>query len=55
MKKQITVENIMETFEVGYTAAKYAYAYYKKWMKYGEKDYLEYETKMLEQLGIDIS
>ncbi len=41
-------EEISEAFNLSYEAAYYAYSYYLKWLQYGEKDYTEYETRLLQ-------
>lgn len=38
---------IAEVFDISYEAAYYAYLYYEKWLKYGEKDYTDYEITTL--------
>ncbi|MEE3393494.1 MAG: ImmA/IrrE family metallo-endopeptidase [Lachnospiraceae bacterium] len=47
--------NIMNTFDIGYEAAMFAVGYYRKWLRYGEKDYVSYETQILEQLEVDVA
>ena len=53
MKKEKTTENVMEAFDIGYMAACYALQYYRKRMKYGEREYVSYEIQILEQLEIE--
>ena len=48
MLKPITQDAIEEKFCISHEAARYAFAYYNNWLKYGEIDYTEYEMKMLE-------
>lgn len=48
MLEPINVETIMLTFDISYQAAKIAYDYYLNWLNYGDSDYTDYETKMLE-------
>lgn len=48
MLKPITQDAIEEIFCISHEAAKYAFLYYENWLKYGERDYTEYEVKMLE-------
>jgi hypothetical protein len=55
MKKEQTTENVMEAFDIGYMAACYALQYYRKWMKYGKTDYVDYEIKIMDQLEIEIA
>jgi len=55
MKKEQTTENVMEAFDIGYMAACYALQYYRKWMKYGEREYVSYEIQILEQLEIEVA
>ena len=42
-------ESIVQVFEISYEAARYAYHYYKKWLRhgYGESDYTDYERQIL--------
>lgn len=55
MKKEKTTENVMEAFDIGYMAACYALQYYRKRMKYGEREYVSYEIQILEQLEIGVA
>ena len=55
MKKEKTTENVMEAFDIGYMAACYALQYYRKRMKYGEREYVSYEIQILEQLEIEVA
>ncbi len=48
MSCPINPDTIMNTFDISHQAAVNAFDYYKKWLKYGESDYTDYETKMLE-------
>lgn len=50
MEKQITIDNIMSTFQIGYEAASYAYRYYHQWKEYGADEYLDYEKQILSQI-----
>lgn len=43
-----TVDEIKSEFMISYQAASYALSYYKKWKKYGEKEYTNYELNMIE-------
>lgn len=52
MKTEINVESIMQTFDISYEAAAYAYKYYKNWLLFGERDYTEYELKMLRLFSV---
>ena len=47
MPQPINPDTIMVTFNISYQAAKNAFNYYQKWLKYGESNYTDYETKML--------
>lgn len=38
------IENI---FHISYEAATYAFSYYYKWLVYGNKNYTDYEIKLL--------
>lgn len=49
---EITVENIVQLFDVSYQAAEFAYKYYWNWYNYGGDAYTEYELKMIEQFKI---
>lgn len=55
MKIEQTAENIMDTFDIGYSAACYALQYYRKWMRYGKRYYVSYEIQILEQLEIEVA
>ncbi len=55
MKKEQTTENVMEAFDIGYMAACYALQYYRKRIKYGKTDYVDYEIKIMDQLEIEIA
>lgn len=55
MKKEKTTENVMEAFDIGYMAACYALQYYRKRMKYGEREYVSCEIQILEQLEIEVA
>ena len=55
MKKEQTIENVMESFDIGYMAASYALQYYRKWIKYGKTDYVDYEIKIMDQLEIEVA
>lgn len=48
----INAESIMEVFDISYQAARYAYQYYQSWLRFGGRDYTEYELKMLELFKI---
>lgn len=50
--QNITIEIIMEKFDISYQAAVYAYGYYLNWLRFGERDYTSYEIKMLDQVLI---
>lgn len=55
MRKEQTTENVMEAFDIGYKASCYALQYYRKWMKYGKREYVSYEIQILEQLEIEVA
>lgn len=55
MQKEKTVENIMVSFDIGYMAASYALQYYRKWIKYGKTDYVDYEIKIINQLESNVA
>ena len=40
-------ESISQMFEISYEAACYAYSYYKKWLRFGDSDYTDYECQLL--------
>lgn len=40
-------ESISQIFEISYEAACYAYDYYKKWLRFGDSDYTDYECQLL--------
>lgn len=40
--------DIADIFEVSFEAARYAYYYYQKWLKYGSPDYTDYEITLLD-------
>ena len=48
------VENIMNTFDIGYKAACIALDNHKKRFAYGRKDYTDYEMQILNQLEVEI-
>lgn len=41
--KTLEVDEIADFFDISYQAAAIALTYYKKWLKYGERDYTDYE------------
>jgi Zn-dependent peptidase ImmA (M78 family) len=45
--KPETPEEIANVFNISYEAACYAMEYYQKWLVYGNKDYIEYEVRLL--------
>ena len=47
-----TVKDVCDCFEISYEAAKYAMAYYHKWVKYGGKYYTKYELQITRQVKI---
>lgn len=47
-------ERIAQVFDISFEAACYAYEYYKKWVRFGGRDYTDYERQLLrlfEQAG----
>ena len=40
-------ESISQIFEISYEAACYAHDYYKKWLRFGDSDYTDYECQLL--------
>lgn len=52
MIQPINAETIMNAFDISYQAAVNAYKYYHKWLEYGESNYKDYETRMLELFEI---
>ncbi len=44
--------SIMNTFELSYEAAVYAYGYYNNWLEYGGVEYTRYEIDMLKLFNI---
>lgn len=39
---------VYERFDISYEAACYAFDYYRKWLTYGNKDYTNYEMRLLQ-------
>lgn len=52
MDKPICVDNVMSTFAISHEAAKNACKYYNNWVKYGDKDYTDYEEKMIHLFAV---
>lgn len=50
--EKVTPECIMEVFDISFQAATIAYGYYNNWLKYGGKDYTDYEEQMLELFNV---
>lgn len=48
----VTPEAIMEVFDISYQASKFAYKYYKNWIKYGQSDYTDYEIKLMKLFNV---
>lgn len=44
----VDIKSIKYAFDISWEAAKYAYKYYKIWLKRGEKNYTSYEIELLE-------
>ncbi len=55
MMGEKTIENVMDCFDIGYQAANYALVYYRKWLKYGDVDYVVYERQIMMQLEIEVA
>ena len=47
-----TIENISDSFAIGYRAASIALDNYRSWLSYGKKDYTIYEQQIMTQLEI---
>ena len=43
-----TPQEIHNIFDISLEAAEYAYNYYRKWLTYGNKDYTDYEIRLLQ-------
>lgn len=50
--ENVTPKCIMEVFNISFQAATIAYKYYINWLKYGSKEYTDYEEKMLELFDV---
>lgn len=48
MPGEISTWNIMKYFDLSFEAAQNAYSYYCKWLRYGGKQYREYEVEMID-------
>lgn len=47
---ELKLKNAVEVynrFDISLEAAKYAFSYYRKWLAYGNKDYTDYELRLL--------
>ena len=55
MKTEKTVDNVMDSFAIGYRAAKIALDNYRTWLVYGPIEYVAYEWKIQQQLEITIA
>ena len=53
MSSEKTVENVMESFSIGYQAANIALSNYRKRLRYGKPHYMIYEKQILMQLEIE--
>ena len=42
-----SASDLIEPFGLSYEAAEYAYGYYRKWLRYGARQYLPYEMDLL--------
>ena len=40
-------EQVADVFEISYTAARYAYTYYQKWLAFGPTEFTDYEIELL--------
>lgn len=49
---KITVDSIMNKFDISHQAAWNALGYYKNWMRYGQSSYTSYERQMLKLFRI---
>ena len=52
MKGKISPLSIMECFDLSFEAAKNAYSYYQKWLRFGGKKYRGYEVEMLDLFDV---
>ena len=50
--KIITADEIVNAFDVSYQAAVIALDYYKKWLRYGENDYTDYEEVLFDMIEL---
>lgn len=50
--EKVTPECIMKVFDISFQAATIAYRYYNTWLKYGGKDYTDYEEQILELFDV---
>lgn len=48
MKCEINILNIMDIFDISYSAAKNTLNNYQKWLHYGENEYTDYEKDLLQ-------
>lgn len=52
MRGKINPLSIMECFDLSFEAAKNAYSYYQKWLRFGGKKYRGYEVEMLDLFDV---
>ena len=52
MHDTINVDSIKEMFDLSLEAARNAYKYYCKWLRYGRKEYQEYEMDIIELFDV---
>ena len=48
MKCEINIINVMDIFDISYSAAKIALNNYQKWLQYGGNEYTDYEKDLLQ-------
>lgn len=53
MKSEVTVENVMEEFDIGFQAAGYAIGNYRNWLRFGDDEYTDYEIDIIKQLELE--
>lgn len=53
--KDIEPDTIKKTFNIRYQAAYLAYQYYRNWLQFGNRNYTNYEEKMLSLFNFNIA
>lgn len=53
--KDIEPDTIKKTFNISYQAAYLAYQYYRNWLQFGNRNYTNYEEKMLSLFNFNIA